>query len=340
VNPTLVMPSVLVPGDNVRVVSPASPMMSYVPDRLRRAESTVRGLGLRVSYGRHAYDVSMDGAAAGSAEQRAADLMEAFEDPSVQAIFCSDAGEGSAELVPYLDPDRIRGNPKPFVGYSDNVFLNQYLLSRAGLVSYYGYTFLHHMGEVGGAFPETLDNFRAAVMTGGDLWCRPASSRTSDWYSWVDPAVQHLRRERKVAGGYEWLRPGRAEGPLVGAALPLIPELIRRFGLQVDSAVLFWDVNLYNEVPVRRLLADVCECADLSKLAGMVVGAHQLVPPRRWAAEVADDLAALLPGARFPVMVNADLSHLCPSWLVPYGARVVLGTGDGLWFQRGTDRGA
>jgi len=207
-------------------------------------------------------------------------------------------------------------------------------------VSYYGYTFLHHMGEVGGAFPETLDHFRAAVMTGDDLWCRPVASRTSDWYSWVDPAVEHLRRERGVAGGYQWLRAGRAEGPLVGAALPLIPELIRRFDLEVDSAVLFWDVNLYNEVPIRRLLAEVCDCADLTKLAGMVIGAHQLLGPEQWAAQVAEDLAALLPRAGFPVVVNADLSHLCPSWLVPYGARVVLGEVDGLLFRRDTDQGA
>jgi len=339
VNPTVLMPSVLKPGGHLRVVSPASPLLTHVPDRRDRAERASRQLGLRLSYGRHAEAVSPDGATAGTAQQRAADLMEAFEDPDVDAIFCSDAGEGSDDLVPHLDPDRIRSNPKPFIGYSDNVYLNQYLLSRAGLVSYYGYTFLHHLGEVGGAFPETLDNFRAAVMSGDDLWCRPVPTRTDDWYSWVDPAVRTRTRRRRVPGGYDWLRPGRAEGQLVGAALPLVPDLVRRFDLSLDGAVLFWDVNLYNEVPIRRLLSDVAECADLTRLAGMLVGAHQRLSAPHWAAQVAQELDAVAPGCTYPVMVNTDLSHLCPAWLVPYGARVVLGEGDGLLFRRGPNGG-
>lgn len=336
----LLLPPPIAPGQNIRVVSPASPTMCYVSERLERAERTVRDLGFEVSYGANVYAVSEDGARAGSPQERADDLMAAFADPDVAAIFCADAGEGSVELLPHLDPAVIRSNPKPFIGYSDNVFLHQYLLSRAGLVSYYGYTYLHHMGEVGGPFPETLECFLAAVGSAGDLRCEPMPSRTTDWYSWIDPDVLHLQRVRNTPGGVDWVRAGRAEGPLIGAALPLLPEIVDLFELSLEGTVLFWDVNLFNEVPVRTLLTDLMAHADLSGLAGMVVGANQLVEAGPWAEEVAGLLDELLPGTRFPVLVNADLSHLCPSWLVPYGARVILGAGDGLEFHRTADEGA
>jgi muramoyltetrapeptide carboxypeptidase len=337
---TLLTPPPIAPGQNIRVVSPASPTICYVDERLERAEQTVRDLGFEVSYGANVYAVSADGARAGTPRERAEDLMAAFADPEVAAIFCADAGEGSVELLPHLDPALIRANPKPFIGYSDNVFLNQYLLTRAGLVSYYGYTFLHHMGEVGGPFPETLDGFLAAVASTGDLRCEPMLTRTTDWYSWIDPDVLHLKRIRNTPGGLDWIRPGRAEGPLIGAALPLLPEIVDLFELRLDGAVLFWDVNLFNEVPIRTLLTDLMEHTDLTGLAGMVVGANQLVAAGPWAREVAGLLDELLPGTGFPVLVNADLSHLCPSWLVPYGAPVTLGALDGLEFHRTADKGA
>jgi muramoyltetrapeptide carboxypeptidase len=336
---TPLTPGPLRPGDNIRIISPAAPTMSYVPDRLARAEQSLRGLDFKPTYGENVYAVSADGSTAGSAEERAADLMEAFLDPSVAAVFCSDAGEGSADLIPHLDAGLIRANPKAFIGYSDNVYLNQYLLSQAGLVSYYGYTYLHHLGEPGGPFPETLQCFRDALMSPGELRCEPMPSRTSDWYSWIDPEEMDRVRLRATPGGVDWIRRGRAEGTLLGAALPLLPDLVANHGLELAGAVLFWDVNLYNEVPVRRLLSDLADCADLSALAGMVVGANQVTAAGPWAEEVAALLDDVLPGAGYPVLVNADLSHLCPSWLVPYGARVVLGETEGLLFPRTAEEG-
>lgn len=330
----LSLPPVLEPGSNVRVISPASPLINYVPDRLARAERALTDLGLKVSYGKRAFAISPDGAFAGTPQERAADLTDAFEDPSVHAIFCSDAGTGSRDLVPLLDAKLIRQNPKPFIGYSDNIFINQFLASRAGLSSFFGYTFLHHMGEVGGAFEENLECFREAVMSANDLSCRPVPSRTNDWYSWVDPEVAHLRRSRNVEGGFTWIREGRAEGHIIGASLSALPELIRMFDMSLDSAVLFWDVNLFNYTPIYEQLEVLQEVADISKLSGMVIGAHQRLTPHEWADYMTSVINDILPNSTFPVMVNSDISHLCPSWLIPYGAQVVLGESDGLLFPR------
>lgn len=74
---------------------------------------------------------------AGTLEDRLADFHAAFADPSLRAVFCTRGGWGSAELLPYLDLDLIRRNPKPFLGYSDHTALHTTLGERAGLVTFH-----------------------------------------------------------------------------------------------------------------------------------------------------------------------------------------------------------
>ncbi|GII76586.1 hypothetical protein Sru01_15680 [Sphaerisporangium rufum] len=322
-------------GLHLRIVSPAMPTLSYLPDRVRRAERALTAAGYTFSYGANAFQVAADGITAGTPAQRAADVMAAFADPSVDAILAADAGLGTRDILDRLDAATIAANPKPFIGYCDNVFLNQYLASVAGIGSLYGCTLMVHLGEAGGAYPETLDHLGRALSGAGPLACPPMPSRTGEVIDWYVPE-RESRPRRRLPGGWTWLRPGAGRGPFLGGEITLIPELVRSFGMSLDGAVLFWDVS-YHRLPVPPLFEKLCESADLGRLAGMVVGAHPLVPDGEWAATVAGLLDRHLPWADFPVLANADLSHLCPSWTVPFGAEAVLASPGGLVFPRGHD---
>jgi muramoyltetrapeptide carboxypeptidase len=330
---SLVIPEPVRRGGHVRIVSPAMPVLSYVPERARRAERVLTGLGFTVSYGRHAWLISDDGTTAGTRAQRAADLMEAFEDPSVDVILAAEAGLGSREVLDLLDPAAITANPKPFSGYCDNVFLNFYLASAARLSSLYGCTLMKHLGEAHGPYPETIDYLERSLASSSPLTCSPVAARTGEQLNWYDPELEARTRPRNVAGGWTWLRPGFARGTFLGGEITLIPELVRCFGLRPEAAVLFWDVA-YHGLPVRQLFGDACASMDLTSLAGMVVGAHPTTAPAAWATAVDDLLGEFLPGIGYPVVVNADLSHLCPSWTVPFGEEAVLDSAAGIVFPR------
>jgi muramoyltetrapeptide carboxypeptidase len=56
---------------------------------------------------------------AGTSAERASDLNAAFADPAIDGILCTRGGWGSAEILPLLDAELIRANPKAFIGYSD-----------------------------------------------------------------------------------------------------------------------------------------------------------------------------------------------------------------------------
>jgi len=314
-------------GAHVRIVSPAMPTAATLPDRARRGEQALCGLGFDFSWGRHA--LNQDGAAP---QDRAADLVEAFEDPAVDVVLSADAGDSTEQILDFLDSAPFLANPKPFVGYCDNVFLQQYLLS-AGLPSLYGCTLMSHLGEAPVPFPETLDGFTRALASDEPLICRPAESRTGEFINWYleDPA--NRSRRRCVSGGWTWLRPGEASGPLLGGELRLVPQLVRQFNLSLDSTVLFWHLAFRGPDPevTFRALADA---VDLTGLAGMIVGAHPTIPPPEWAARVDDLIEELMPETDYPVLANADISHLDPTWTVPFGERVSLSATSGITFRR------
>ena len=321
------------PGAHLRVVSPAMPTLAYVPVRAQRAERALTDRGFTVSHGSRALTISADGMTAGTAGERAADLMDAFADPSVDAILAADAGLGTRDVLEHLDAATIAANPKPFVGYCDNVYLHQYLATEAGISSLYGCTYMIHLGEAEGAFTETLDYLTWALDSDVPLSCTPVPSRTGDRLRLYEPELEALPRPRHTAGGWTWLRPGTGRGAFLGTELTLVPDLVDDFGLALRSAVLFWDVA-YHGQDVEPLFERLCDRVDLTALAGMVVGAHPAIAPDDWAHLVDGLLDKFLPGIAYPVVVNSDLSHRHPSWTVPYGEEVVLEAPNRIVFTR------
>jgi muramoyltetrapeptide carboxypeptidase len=74
---------------------------------------------------------------AGTAAHRVADLHAAFADPTIDGILCTRGGWGSAELLPLLNADLIRANPKVFAGYSDHTSLHVWLWNECRLPTFY-----------------------------------------------------------------------------------------------------------------------------------------------------------------------------------------------------------
>jgi muramoyltetrapeptide carboxypeptidase len=120
-------------GDLVAVVAPASNLKS---DYLGRGVAELKRLGFRV---RHREDI-LDKAryTAGSDQRRAEELMQAFSDPEVRAIWAARGGYGVMRILKLLDEELLRANPKIFIGYSDMTALHLYLYRRFGWVTFHG----------------------------------------------------------------------------------------------------------------------------------------------------------------------------------------------------------
>lgn len=130
-------PRRLVPGDRVAVVAPAGPVPK---DRLDAGCEVLRSWGLDVVVMPHVLDVhpSFD-YLAGTDADRAADLQEAWCDPSVAAVLCARGGYGVQRVSALLDwAAMARAEPKVFVGYSDITALHSAFARLLGVATLHG----------------------------------------------------------------------------------------------------------------------------------------------------------------------------------------------------------
>lgn len=143
-----VIPRRLAPGDTIGIVSPSSYGGEAIRHRVERGVRQLEALGFAVKIAPHA--LNNVGWVSDTPQHRAADLHAMFADPAVRAIFATIGGDHSCHLLPLLDWELIRANPKIFMGYSDITVLNVAIRTMTGLVTFNGPTLLTEWAE----FPE------------------------------------------------------------------------------------------------------------------------------------------------------------------------------------------
>ena len=127
-------PNPLFPGARVALVAPAS---AVPEDRLQLALDFVRKLDMEPVVYPSCYFANRHGYFATTDAQRAKDLNDAFQEPSIDGIWCIRGGYGGHRILPLLDGDMIRNNPKWFGGYSDVTALHTYFNQVCGFETYH-----------------------------------------------------------------------------------------------------------------------------------------------------------------------------------------------------------
>ena len=127
-----VRPPALKSGDTVGIIAPAS---GFRRDDLEAGSAELLRLGLQPFYLPTIFERQLY--FAGSVQRRVDELHQMFSRPEVKAILCARGGYGCNYLLPHLDLDLVRANPKIFAGCSDVTTLLTYLCDAAGLVTFH-----------------------------------------------------------------------------------------------------------------------------------------------------------------------------------------------------------
>ena len=294
----LLKPAALKHGATLAVVSPASAakveLVQAGVDRLQGVGYRTKVMPRALSRGPLYY--------AGTAEQRAGDLMAAFADPDVDGILCARGGWGSAELLPHLDAVVVRANPKAFVGYSDHTSLHVWLARECGLVSFYG------------------------PMVAADF----ARSDGFDEFSWGSALGGSPEWQVGAANGLRVLRAGVAEGTLAGGCISIFAEALGTpyapLAASADAPrVLFLEDIGTKPYQWDRLLLHLRYAGMLEHVGGIVFGdMKQCVGPQDEALLEAAILHSLQDFAG-PIAIGLRSGHVdSPNVTVPLGVRVRL----------------
>jgi muramoyltetrapeptide carboxypeptidase len=237
-----VKPAALRPGATLAVLSPAS---TPKPELVRSGIAHLNSLGYKTVLGSHALDRGPL-YYAGTIADRVRDLHGAFADPSIGGIICTRGGWGSAELLPYLDDELIRLNPKVFIGYSDHTSLHLWLYNEANLITFYG------------------------PMVAADFSREDGVDAASWQHSFEGDRKWALGR----ADGLRVLRSGVAEGVLTGGCLAIFAEALGTpYAPRIDAnSILFLEDIGVKPFQWDRMLLHLRYSGLLEKVRGIVFG--------------------------------------------------------------------
>ena len=122
-------------GDKVAIIAPSAQIGDE--SKIIAGITYIKNLGLEPVYGRHLF--KQQRYMAGSDAERAQDVNEAFADSQIKAIFCVRAAAGATRILPYIDYKNAQNNPKPLIGFCDNVALQLALNKLSGSICLNGF---------------------------------------------------------------------------------------------------------------------------------------------------------------------------------------------------------
>lgn len=289
-----VKPPALRPGATVAVISPAS---TPKPELVERGIAELEAIGYNIRLGKHAL-ASGPLYYAGSLRERLEDFHAAFADPAIDGIVCTRGGWGSAELLPHLDRELVRSNPKAFVGYSDHTSLHSWLQNEADLTTFYAPMVASDFGREDGV----------------------------DLVSWRNTFEGESGWSLGIADGLRVMQTGTAEGRLFGGCISILATgLGTPYAPQLSGGVLFLEDIGTKPYQWDRMLLHLRYSGRLQGVRGIVFGdMEQCVSPEE--QEMLE--RAILHGLRGfegPAAIGLRCGHVHgPNRTLPLGVEVRL----------------
>ena len=319
-------------GDKVAVVSPSWAGPAHHP--------AVHEVGLRAlseHFGLVPVEYPTTRKPDAAPEERAADLMAAFADPTIRAVLATIGGDDQITVLPHLDRDIVLSDPKPFVGYSDNTNLLNWLWN-LGIVGYHGGSTMVHLARRGGLHPVSAQSLRHALFTTETVEVMPVDVFTDLHADWGTSPSLDAPLPVTAEPGWIWHNPEQVvTGRTWGGNLEILHWnlAVGRWVRPVEDyagCVLLLETSeeMPSSVEVQRMLRNMGERGLLAKFPAVV-----MAKPKAWNTDQqlsaqererfrADQWEALRsvmdtynPDAL--VVFGPDFGHTDPQWVLPYG---------------------
>jgi muramoyltetrapeptide carboxypeptidase len=228
-------------------------------------------------------------------ERRASNFMGMWLDPRIKAVIGGTGGYGAVRMLPYLEPEIFRNNPKIFVGYSDITALHLWLMRQAGLRVFHG---------------PTVD----------DLIPIARDPTTSSLLAALTTPRPSTRLGRDIARS---VRPGRAIGRLTGGNLSMVQQTIGTpYEIDARGAILFLEETHDPMSVADERLVHLRAAGLLRDVKGIVFG--QLSLDRSEEDEFENFLLDLLADLDVPILMDFPAGHEVPNLTLPLGTEVEL----------------
>lgn len=318
-----IIPAKLVTGDEIRVVAPARGIKIIGQETRDIAAKRFAAMGLKETFGKNTTDENWDRMGSSSIEKRVEDIHDAFADRNVKAVFTIIGGANSNQLLPYLDYNLIKANPKIFCGFSDITALLNGIYAMTGLETYSGPHF-SSLGMLKGC-DYTLENMQKMLLNDGPNRVEASAEWSDDlWF------LDQQKREFIKNDGYWTLHNGKAAGTLVGGNLGTFVLLLGtkyRPAFEPDTILFIEDTEGANIADFERNLQALLYQPDFANVKGLLIGRFQ-----KGSKVSREDLEFIVSNKRelknLPIIANVDFGHSTPLLTIPVGGTAILDNGN------------
>lgn len=298
-NRKLILPPALRLGDKIAITAPAG--VSNGQAHIERAMERVRGIGFTPVPSKNILD--RYGYLAGSDMARADDLNAALRDPDIRGILYLRGGYGAMRILPLLDYQALRQDPKVTMGFSDITALHLAFLAQSGVVTYHG--------------PCAESSWNPFAQSSLPVV--------------TESTAYGLVPSTPVGDEFVTLVPGKAKGRLVGGNLSLVVSLHGTpYFPDAKGAILFLEDIGEEPYRVDRMLTELLLSRTLQNCAGIVFGNFRRrprpgeEPPPADARDTFTMSEVLLNRAKqagVPAFRGLRFGHLADNHILPLGVR-------------------
>ena len=299
----MIRPRPIGPGDTLRMIGLSGCIHENdVPAAVEQCKSRFEAMGFHVQVDRTCY--AQYGYLAGTDQERAEALMQAFEDPQVDGIVSLKGGWGVNRMLPLIDFGRIRAHPKAFIGFSDITSLHLALHRHADLCTFHG-----PMGTTSASADADVRDALLHALAGHP-----------------DTPFQPMP--------FEILRPGACVGEIVGGNLSLLcAALGTPWDLDFRDRILMIEEIHEPVYCIDRYLCHLRNAGKLEGLAGLAFGAftncESEYPDSGF--ELGEILSQYSESLDFPVISSLSFGHIPGNRTLPLGVRYRLDTEEGFF---------
>lgn len=309
-------------GEKIGIYSPSSPASVWAKERYERAKVFLEEKGLEIVEGE--LTGKSEQYRSGTPKERAQELNTLLRNPEIKMIMSTIGGTNSNSLLPYIDYEAFRDNPKIIVGYSDATAILLSLYAKTGITTYYGPALVPSFGEFEPLVTYTYEYFKQFFMEETKVPYEVPMPPV-----WSDEAVNWLEKTtEKTLYENEWItgHGGKAEGRLIGGNLNTMYGFIGTpyFPKVEGGDILFIEDAMKDASIVEKNFAMLKAHGIFHKVSGIILGKHELYDDLGTGKQPLDLLLEQLDGIDIPILAQFDTSHTHPMHPLPIGKKVKL----------------
>jgi len=271
-----------------------------------------------------------------SGEERAKDLIDAFENKEIKAVIASLGGDDQITYIKNLPKKPFIDNPKPFFGYSDNThFINHLWL--CGIPSFYGGSLFTEFAMQKEMDEFTVKYLKHAFFDDGLFELKSSPIFNDIDLNWDNHSNLDKKRRYQDNDGWYWDGINNDEGITWGGCVESVDELLRH-GVTIPSLDDFKDIVLFletsEEIPnhdyFRRVLRAFGEREILKNIKGLLIGRpkawefnkqnsdEQKEEYKKEQREMVLEIVRKY-NKNIPIIQNFDIGHTSPQICLPTG---------------------